>query len=158
MVDMKSEIQSEEKQDKFWEKPLADLNEREWELLCDGCGRCCLKKFADADSDEVIYTRIVCRYFEQDNHSCSCYDDRTKLVPECLDVKKMEIQSVNWMPDTCAYRLRFQHKPLFDWHPLLAGSREKMDQAGITVSGRIVSEEYVHPEGFEEHIIRWVKA
>ena len=142
--------------EKFWEKPLSQLTAAQWESLCDGCGRCCLKKFADDESDEIIYTRIVCHYFEQDTHSCACYKDRTKLVPECLDVKKMDMQAVNWMPDTCAYRLRFQNKPLFDWHPLLAGSREKMESEGISISGRVISEEFVHPEGFEEHIIRWV--
>ncbi|GIT63912.1 MAG: hypothetical protein Ct9H300mP22_3120 [Gammaproteobacteria bacterium] len=29
---------------KFWELPLEELTAEEWELLCDGCGRCCLKK------------------------------------------------------------------------------------------------------------------
>lgn len=154
---MKNDSLQAGKLEKFWEKPLTELNVEEWELLCDGCGRCCLKKYADDASDEIIYTRIVCRYFKQDSHSCACYKDRTELVPECLDVKKMDIQAVSWMPDTCAYRLRFQNKALFDWHPLLAGSRDKMESAGIGVGGKVISEEYVHPEGFEEHIIRWVK-
>ena len=144
--------------EKFWEKPLSELDAQEWELLCDGCGRCCLKKFADDASEEIFYTRIVCRYLEQDSHRCGCYEERTKRVPECLDVKKMDMQFVNWMPDTCAYRLRFQDKDLFDWHPLLAGSREKMESENIAITGKVISEEYVHPEGFEEHIIRWVKA
>ena len=63
----------------------------------------------------------------------------------------------NWMPDSCAYRLRFEGKELFEWHPLIAGSREKMAAAGILLEGRVISEEHVHPEGFDEHIIRWVE-
>jgi uncharacterized cysteine cluster protein YcgN (CxxCxxCC family) len=62
------------------------------------------------------------------------------------------------MPDTCAYRLRHEEKPLFSWHPLISGSRAAMADAGISVNGKTVSEEFVHPDGYEEHIIRWVGA
>ncbi len=144
--------------EKFWEKPLSELNQREWESLCDGCGRCCLKKFSDTESDEIIYTRIVCRYFVEKSSRCDCYEDRTARVPECLTVYDMDLESASWMPDTCAYRLRFENQPLFDWHPLIAGSREKMELAGLPISGKVISEEHVHPQGFEEHSIRWVSA
>ena len=50
--------------DRFWEKPLSELNDSDWERLCDGCGRCCLKKLQDYDSGETHYTSLVCRYFE----------------------------------------------------------------------------------------------
>jgi hypothetical protein len=33
-----------------------------------------------------------------------------------------------------------------------------MAAAGILLEDRVISEEYVHPNGFEEHLIRWVKA
>lgn len=142
----------------FWEKPLAELTTREWEALCDGCGRCCLKKLADRDTGEVAFTRVVCRFFKRSTGRCSCYSKRTERVPDCLNVKHMDIGLSNWMPETCAYRLRFEGKPLYDWHPLLAGSRDAMDAAGISLGERVISEEFVHSEGYEEHIIRWVKA
>jgi uncharacterized cysteine cluster protein YcgN (CxxCxxCC family) len=143
----------------FWEKPLNDLSNHEWELLCDGCGRCCLKKLEDDDSGEIHYTRVICKHFvEKQPQHCSCYAERTILVPQCLDIKKNDIASLSWMPDTCAYRLRHEGKPLFSWHPLISGSRSSMLDAGISVEGKTVSEEYVHPDGYEEHIIRWVGA
>ena len=145
--------------EKFWELPLSDLSNHEWELLCDGCGRCCLKKLEDDDSGELHYTRVICKYFvEQQPQHCSCYNERTVLVPQCLDVKQSDIASLSWMPDTCAYRLRHEEKPLFSWHPLISGSRAAMTEAGISVDGKTVSEEFVHPDGYEEHIIRWVGA
>lgn len=142
----------------FWEKPLDALNADEWEALCDGCGRCCLKKLTDADGETVEFTRVVCRYFAAKSSRCTCYGERTELVPDCLSVKHMDIGAINWMPDTCAYRLRFEEKPLFDWHPLIAGSRALMEARGITLGERVISEEYVHEDGLEEHIIRWVQA
>ncbi len=144
--------------EKFWEYPLDTLNKQEWELLCDGCGRCCLKKLQDEDTDELLWTRVICRYFQEKDSRCGCYEERTRLVPDCLDVASMDIAAAQWMPSTCAYRLRFEGKPLFDWHPLLAGSRTAMVEAGITVAGRVLSEEHVHPSGYEEHVVRWVES
>ena len=141
----------------FWEKPLTELNESEWERLCDGCGRCCLKKLSN-ESGEIFYTRVVCRYFEQSTSRCTSYGKRTELVPDCLNVRQIEMSDINWMPNTCAYRLRFEGKPLYAWHPLIAGTRTLMQQAGIGIADRAISEEYVHPDGYEEHIIRWVSA
>ncbi|MEX0964979.1 MAG: YcgN family cysteine cluster protein [Pseudohongiellaceae bacterium] len=143
---------------KFWELPLDQLNRVEWEQLCDGCGRCCLKKLADEDSDELLYTRVVCRYFDEQSSRCGCYSQRTVKVSDCLDVAAMNLTDNDWMPDSCAYKLRYQGLSLFDWHPLIAGSRAKMEEAGILLKGRVISEEHVHPDGYDEHIIRWVKA
>lgn len=144
--------------ERFWEKPLQALNSREWELLCDGCGRCCLKKLEDEDSGELAWTRVVCRYFDEAGSRCRCYSERTRKVPECLNVAEMPREQLRWMPATCAYRLRMENKPLHGWHPLLAGDRRQMEAAGIAIAGRVLSEENVHPKGYEEHVIRWVES
>ncbi|MDA1370639.1 MAG: YcgN family cysteine cluster protein [Proteobacteria bacterium] len=149
--------QSNALRDNFWELPLGELNQQEWEQLCDGCGRCCLKKLSDEETEEITWTRVICRFFIEESSRCSCYSQRTELVPECLNVGQMDIGAAKWMPPSCAYRLRFEGKPLHDWHPLIAGSRVKMEQAGISVAGKVISEEYVHPDGYQEHVIRWVE-
>ncbi len=142
--------------DRFWQLPLAELNAHEWEALCDGCGRCCLKKFVSAESEQLSWTRVVCRYFDQSQNRCTQYRSRSELVPDCLQVMDVDLEQSNWVPSTCAYRLRFENKPLYDWHPLLAGSAEAMAEQGISVADKVISEEYVHPEGYHEHLIRWV--
>jgi uncharacterized cysteine cluster protein YcgN (CxxCxxCC family) len=144
--------------DRFWELPLDQLDRTQWEALCDGCGRCCLKKLIDSDSEQVHYTRVVCRYLDQAKCRCQAYSRRQKLVPDCLVLTLENLPQLHWIPDTCAYRLRLEGKPLPAWHPLLTGDREAMREQQISVTGKVVSEEYVHEDGLQEHIIRWVSA
>jgi uncharacterized cysteine cluster protein YcgN (CxxCxxCC family) len=140
----------------FWEQALGSLDTEQWEQLCDGCGRCCLKKLKDHETEEVFYTRVICRHFEEGSSRCDCYGKRSELVPDCVVVSHADREEFIWMPDTCAYRLRSEDKPLFSWHPLIAGDRKLMKDSGISVVGRVISEEFVHDEGVEEHVIRWV--
>ncbi len=144
--------------ERFWELPLEQLDKEQWEALCDGCGRCCLKKLIDTKTELVHYTRVVCRYLEQNKCRCQAYSRRQKLVPDCLVLNMENLPQLHWIPDTCAYRLRLEGKPLPAWHPLLTGSRDAMRQEQISVTGKVVSEEYVHEDGLQEHIIRWVSA
>ncbi len=61
------------------------------------------------------------------------------------------------MPSTCAYRLLYEGKDIPDWHPLISGDRKAIDESGITVSGKVISEEYVHEDGYDEHLVKWVE-
>ena len=65
--------------------------------------------------------------------------------------------ALDWLPTTCAYRLRAHGEPLPAWHPLVSGDPESVHLAGISIRGRAISDEYVHPDGFEEHIVNWVE-
>ena len=142
----------------YWEtKSLSEMTKREWESLCDGCGKCCLIKLQDEETEQIHYTAAVCRYLEQDKCHCTVYEERKTLVPECVKLTPANLASVDFMPQTCAYRLLHEGKSLPDWHPLLTGNRARMDEAGHTVTGKIISEEYIHPDELEEHIITWVE-
>ena len=142
--------------EKFWEMPLNQLSNLEWESLCDGCGRCCLKKIIDDDTEELFWTRVVCKHLDNESGKCQCYEKRTRIVPDCIDVRKMISKSIDWMPSTCAYRLRANNQPLFDWHPLLSENSKSVINSGISILDKSISEDNVHPEGYFEHIIRWV--
>ncbi|MEH6556640.1 MAG: YcgN family cysteine cluster protein [Oceanicoccus sp.] len=144
-------------QSNFWEnKPLDQLSEDEWESLCDGCAKCCLHKLEDEDSGEVFYTKVVCRYMDE---QCRCteYQRRNELVPNCVWLRPEDVKEFHWLPSTCAYRLVSEGKPLESWHPLISGSPDTVHSAGISIKGRALSEEYVHPDGLDEHIINWVE-
>jgi uncharacterized cysteine cluster protein YcgN (CxxCxxCC family) len=141
----------------WWqEKSLTELSASEWDALCDGCAKCCLHKLEDADSGVVFYTAVHCRYLNAQTCRCTDFARRSTLAPNCLDLRTADWASIDWLPDTCAYRLRAQGKPLPQWHPLVSGSRESVHAAGMSVRGRTISEEYVHPDEFEEHILHWV--
>jgi uncharacterized cysteine cluster protein YcgN (CxxCxxCC family) len=68
--------------------PLAQLDAGQWEALCDGCAKCCLHKLEDEDTGEVFYTRVRCRYLNEDSCSCSDYDNRSVLVPNCIRLEQ----------------------------------------------------------------------
>lgn len=136
---------------------LAELTTRQWESLCDGCAKCCLHKLEDEDTGEVFYTRVRCRYLDEQNCRCSDYANRSVLMPNCIKLHPGELDELHWLPSTCAYRLRAEGKPLPGWHPLVSGNTESVHEAGISIRGRAVSDEYVHPDGYDEHIVHWVE-
>ncbi len=139
---------------KFWELDLAELNHAEWEALCDGCGKCCLNKLEDEATGEVALTNIACRLLDCATARCSHYENRHAYVPECITLSPETIARHHyWLPQTCAYKLRFDGKPLPGWHPLLTGDPESVYRAGVSVRGRAISEEYVSEDDWENHII-----
>lgn len=138
-------------------KALDELTGQEWESLCDGCAKCCLHKLEDADTGEVFYTKVRCRYLDEENCRCTDYANRSVLVPNCIQLSADKLDELGWLPSTCAYRLRAQNKPLPDWHPLVAGDSTALHKAGISIRGRSISDEYVHADGFDEHIVHWVE-
>jgi hypothetical protein len=144
-----------ELRDRFWELPLAALDRAEWEALCDGCGRCCLHKLEDEETGDVIETNVACRLLDPATARCTDYKHRKAFVPDCLRLTPQLVAQIAWLPPTCAYRLRADGEPLPPWHYLLTGSRETMVRAGVSVTGRVVSEDDAGP--LEHHIVEWAK-
>ncbi|MEQ3725572.1 YcgN family cysteine cluster protein [Alcanivorax sp.] len=140
----------------FWTLPLGELNAREWEALCDGCGRCCLVKLEDEDSGELAFTNLSCRFLDSKKCQCRVYQERFERVPDCIQVTETIARDTDWLPSTCAYRLRAHGQPLPAWHPLLSGDADSVKQAGISVAGRVVSEQLVPEDDWEEHIVHWI--
>ena len=145
---------SESENAPFWEtKTLDQLTPQEWEALCDSCGRCCLFKLEDEDTHEIFYTRVICRYFNIAAGACRVYSTRTQLAPTCLQLDAQRVAELGWIPRTCAYRRLAEGQGLADWHPLIAGSRKRMQKSGISVNYGALSEEMVDMDHLEDYIV-----
>jgi uncharacterized cysteine cluster protein YcgN (CxxCxxCC family) len=125
----------------FWEKPLAELDRGQWEALCDGCGRCCIHKLEDEETGELYPTNVACRLLDRRNGRCSDYAHRKSRVADCVVLDRRSLGKFDWLPETCAYRLRAADQPLPDWHYLVSGSRETVHEAGQSTRGWTVSED-----------------
>ena len=142
----------------FWErKKLAELTAEEWESLCDGCGRCCLKKLQDETTGKVAYTDVACKLLDRDRCRCKSYRRRHQLVPDCVALSPSDARTFDWLPTTCAYRKLAAGKPLDWWHPLVSGDPATVHRAGISVRGRALAEHDVAADDLDTRIVRWVK-
>lgn len=160
-------------EDKFWlKKSLAEMNNDEWEAICDGCGKCCLHTFIDSDEqeesfestdvlregEEIIYTAIVCRYLDTKKCFCTEYENRTSLVPSCVKLTKDNIDNIFFMPPSCSYRRLHEGRGLASWYPLLNnGSKAVMHRMGISVKGRVMKDNQIDMDLFEDYIADWPK-
>jgi uncharacterized protein len=125
----------------FWEtKRLDQMSVREWESLCDGCGLCCLVRFEDEETGEVIPTRVHCKLFDSEACRCSNYAQRKLHVPDCIKLTAHNIDDLEWMPRSCAYRRLHEGRGLPSWHPLVTGDPDSVHRAGVSVRGQTVSE------------------
>lgn len=151
----------------FWRtKRLAEMTAREWESLCDGCGRCCLVKLeedvdatasaAEAANPDIYFTDIGCRLLDAQSCRCKNYPGRTELVADCVRLTPSVVEEIGWLPPTCGYRLVAEGRDLHWWHPLVSGDPDTVHVAGISVRGRVGgSEDEIDPATWEDRIVAW---
>lgn len=143
--------------DRFWEtKSLEELDDAEWEALCDGCAQCCRLRFRANESEQVITTTLVCALLDIPTRRCTKYPKRHELVPDCVELTPETARAFDWLPETCAYRRVAEGRPLEDWHPLISGTTETVTDAGVSVTDKVVSAANVHPDDIASSILKWV--
>jgi uncharacterized cysteine cluster protein YcgN (CxxCxxCC family) len=136
---------------RFWEEPIESLDREEWEALCDGCGKCCLHKIEDDETGDFHATNVACRLLDRTSCRCSDYKLRRVFVPDCVRLDAKSMKGIDWLPSTCAYRLRGEGRPLEPWHYLVSGDRETVHEAGMSVRGWTVSED--EAGDLEHHLV-----
>ena len=138
----------------FWKrKTLAEMNQTEWESLCDGCGKCCLQKLEDEEDGTVFYTSVVCQYMTKDCR-CSEYKQRHELVPNCVWLKPEDIENFFWLPSTCAYRILAEGRDLPTWHPLVSGDPNLIHAVNISIKNMDLHPDNEIPEeNWQDYVI-----
>lgn len=97
------------------------FTKEEWEMLCDCCGMCCLYKIQDEDTNEILFTRVMCPYMKKETARCACYPQRFERMPSCTKISLASLRQIApWLPYHCAYRCVFENRLLPDWHPLFS--------------------------------------
>ena len=139
--------------DPFWKtKPLSAMSESEWESLCDGCGKCCLHKLQDEDTDRIHLTQVACRLLDLESCRCTRYTERRRFVPACVRVRPETIASLT-LPSSCAYRVLAEGGELASWHPLVSGEPASVHAAGKSIRAWAVSERDVPDDELQDYVI-----
>lgn len=139
----------------FWKtKSLAEMSQKEWESLCDGCGKCCLIKLEDAETKELFYTDVACHMLDAKTCQCKDYKNRRTLVDDCLQLEVDDVEEFKWLPKSCSYRRLHEGKDLPKWHYLISGDRNMVHEKKMSVKNRVVSETEVLE--VVEHVVEWV--
>ncbi len=138
----------------FWKhKKLEEMSEREWELLCDGCGKCCLNKLQIRK--DIRFTNTVCRFLDCRSCLCKIYEHRFKKVPDCRSIDLAAVrEKPRWLPKTCAYWRLDNGLELPAWHPLITRRASSVHEAGMSLQGRrVISESGV--DDYENYLVDW---
>ncbi len=137
----------------FWKsKTLAEMTAAEWESLCDGCGKCCMVLLRDDTTGAVYETDIACRLYDGATRRCGDYGRRHTRVKDCVRMTPANVPTLDWMPQTCAYRLIARGEDLPAWHPLIVGDGAAMIAAGATAPLKLISETDVPAHVLEDHV------
>ena len=130
------------------------MTRAEWESLCDGCGRCCLHKLRDEDTDALAFTNVACRLLDTD--SCRCARLREPQAPRA-GLREADAAAHRRASTGCRRPAPIawwrEGQDLAWWHPLVSGAPETVHEAGVSVRGRAVRER--EAGAFEDHIVTW---
>jgi uncharacterized cysteine cluster protein YcgN (CxxCxxCC family) len=140
----------------FWKnKTLPEMNGAEWESLCDGCGKCCLVKLEDEDTGKLYFTKLHCKLLDGKTCQCKDYPNRKQYVPVCVKLTPEIVATVDWLPESCAYRMVHEGKDLHAWHHLVSGDPELVHREGYSVRNKTRTEEGVDDEDAFDYVIDW---
>ena len=124
----------------FWKhRDLKDFTDKEWEAVCDGCGKCCYNKYISGSGRKtrLYYTKVACDFLNLRTNRCTVYEKRFTACPDCKKLTRENLADYTWLPDSCAYRMLAEGKELAPWHPLVSGTQDSVQKSGNCIQGGI---------------------
>jgi hypothetical protein len=112
-----------------------------------------LHKLEDIDTGEVSISNVACSFLDEETCNCKDYSNREKNVPDCISLDLKNIKKLQWLPETCAYRLIDEGKSLYNWHHLISGSKSTIHEYGMSVRDYSINESKLN--NAEEYILEW---
>ncbi len=142
----------------FWKtKSLFDMTRTEWESVCDGCAKCCLQQLQDEQTEQLVFTDVVCDLLDEGSCKCTDYLNRSTRVPSCMTMTKENVEEcAEFAPPSCAYRLLLVGEDLPEWHHLNTGHKQSIHTRGKSVRGRVRQQNSVDMDKIEDFVVDWV--
>ena len=139
----------------FWEtKTLSEMTSKEWESLCDRCGKCCVYVLEYDETGDVYETDAACHLYDSEKRCCTDYKNRTKRAPDCVRLTAKIAATFSWLPPSCAYRRLSEGKPLPKWHPLITGDEKSVKRAGAAARPALIADEDVSIDFLQSRITK----
>jgi uncharacterized cysteine cluster protein YcgN (CxxCxxCC family) len=109
----------------------------------------------DTDTNILHLTDVSCKLFDTKSCGCSDYENRKQYVPDCVKLTPKNVPKLDWLPQTCAYRLVSEGQDLFWWHPLVSGDSETVHIANASARNRTRPEGRLKMAGLIKRITPW---
>ena len=101
-----------------------------------------------------MYINIICKNYNLKESKCSDYKNCRSKVIDCVSVTSQTAQDFDWLPESCAYRLRARLRSLPYWHHLVSGDKSAVHRLGHSVKGRVFPDGLVDSEELETTIVK----
>ena len=142
----------------FWEKQLSDLTRAQWEKPLRRLRTLLLVKLEDEDTRRDPPHQHRLQAARSGELPLRRLQEPSRQVPDCIRLTLAKLQTIQWLPPTCAYVLRNEGKPLPPWHPLISGDPDSVHDARVSVRDKVeASEEEVDDDDTPDFIRTWPK-
>ncbi|MCD8159035.1 MAG: hypothetical protein LUD77_09125 [Clostridiales bacterium] len=81
---------------------------KDWDSLCNRCGKCCYSRFVRANGRVVIHYNSPCENFDTETKLCKIYDERFIKCNHCGKVDLYTALFNPTLPKDCAYVKTFR--------------------------------------------------